>query len=132
MVRVLTPILTASLAALCGFGPLVVTSAAAAADAGKGRSVFSAQCSACHSNSRAGPVIVGPPLFGVVGRKAGSIPSFNYSTTMKSAGFVWTEDRLRAYLPGPSTYLPGVKMTYPGLKNPSQLDDLITYLQTLR
>ncbi|HEY2662526.1 MAG TPA: hypothetical protein VGI79_22605 [Caulobacteraceae bacterium] len=44
---------------------------------------------------------------------------------MKAAGFAWTPDRLRGYLPG-------VKMTYAGLKNPSQLDDLIAYLDSLK
>ena len=75
---------------------------------------------------------MGPPLYGVVGRKAGSIPDFSYSSTMKAAGFVWTPDQLRAYLPAPRRYLPNVKMTYPGLKNPTQLDDLIAYLETLK
>jgi cytochrome c len=51
---------------------------------------------------------------------------------MKAAGFAWTPDRLRAYLPAPRDYLPGVKMTYNGLKDPSKLDALIAYLQTLK
>ena len=74
---------------------------------------------------------MGPPLYGVVGRPAGSVSGFAYSNTMKTAGFVWTPDRLRAYLPAPRAYLPGVKMTYGGLKNSQQLDDLIAYLSTL-
>jgi cytochrome c len=106
--------------------------AAALADPVKGRSVFASQCSSCHSDARNGPVILGPPLYGVVGRKAGSIAGFDYSTAMKAAGLTWTPDHLRAYLPGPRAYLPGVRMTYPGLKNPMQLEDLISYLQTLK
>jgi cytochrome c len=108
-----------------------LASPAAAADPKAGRTVFASQCSACHSNAR-GEVILGPPLFGVVGRKAGSVSGFGYSPTMKAAGFAWTPDRLRAYLPAPRDYLPGVRMTYAGLKNPSQLDDLIAYLGTLK
>ena len=104
---------------------------AIAADPAHGRAVFTSQCSVCHSNARKGPVIVGPPLYGVVGRPAGSVSGFAYSNTMKTAGFVWTPDRLRAYLPAPRAYLPGVKMTYGGLKNSQQLDDLIAYLSTL-
>jgi cytochrome c len=107
-------------------------SPAGAADANRGRAVFASQCSSCHSDAHNGPAIVGPPLYGVLGRKAGSVPGFAYSLTMKGAGFTWTPDRLRAYLPAPRDYLPGVKMTYAGLKNPSQLDDLISYLNTLR
>ena len=96
-----------------------------------GKAVFTAQCSSCHSDARSRPVVIGPPLFGVVGRPAGAVPGFSYSKAMKSAGFAWTPDRLRAYLPAPRDYLPGVKMSYTGLKNPSQLDQLIGYLETL-
>jgi cytochrome c len=105
---------------------------AAAADASHGRSVFAAQCSMCHSSARNGPTILGPALFGVVGRKAGSVGGFAYSPGMKAAGFAWTDDRLRAYLPAPRAMVPGTKMTYGGLKNPTQLDDLIAYLDTLK
>jgi cytochrome c len=111
---------------------LLAGAAAQAADPLRGRSVFEAQCSTCHSNGRGGGVVVGPPLYGVVGRKAGSVPGFAYSATMRNAGFVWSEAQLRAYLPSPRRYLPDVKMTYPGLKNPNQLDDLIAYLDTLK
>ena len=105
---------------------------AGAADPGHGRAVFASQCSLCHSDARGGPVVVGPPLYGVVGRPAGSLSGFNYSPAMKGAGFVWTADRLEGYLPAPRDYLPGVRMTYAGLKNPAQLEDLIAYLKTLK
>ena len=102
----------------------------AAADASHGKAVFAAQCAMCHSASRNGPIVLGPPLFGVVGRKAGSFAGYSYSPTMKSAGFVWTADRLHAYLPAPARMLPGIKMTYGGLKSPAQLDDLIAFLNS--
>jgi cytochrome c len=125
-------------AGLAGPAPIValaVLCAATSADAGDakaGRAVFVAQCGTCHSDARNGPVILGPPLYGVVGRKAGSVNGYSYSTAMKGAGFTWTSDRLRAYLPAPRDYLPGVKMSYGGLKNSAQLEDLITYLSTLK
>jgi cytochrome c len=105
---------------------------AAAGDAAHGKSVFGSQCASCHSNAPNGPVILGPPLYGVVGRPAGTVKNFNYSPAMKGSGFTWTEDQLRAYLPAPNKLLPGVRMTYGGLKNPAQLDDLIAYLKTLK
>jgi cytochrome c len=101
---------------------------AVAGDAGHGKSVFAAQCAMCHSATRNGPTILGPPLFGVVDRKAGSFAGYAYSPGMKAAGFAWSDDRLRAYLPAPRAMVPGTKMTYGGLKNPAQLDDLIAYL----
>lgn len=127
MVRVLIGLAMAAPALLVAASPVP-----AAADASRGKAVFASQCSTCHSDAPNGPAIVGPPLYGVLGRRAGSITGFAYSSTMKTAGFVWTPDRLRAYLPAPRAYLPGVRMTYAGLKNPSQLDDLIAYLNTLR
>jgi cytochrome c len=125
MVRVLTA--SAAMA-------LVIASAApaTAADISQGKAVFSSQCGVCHSNARGGGVIIGPPLFGVIGRKAGSVAGFDYSSAMKSAGFAWTPERLEAYLPAPRDYLPGVKMTYAGLKDPAKRDNLIAYLATLR
>lgn len=125
-------LLTRAAAPLCAVALIAAGAAPAlAADPGKGRAVFAAQCGLCHSNAPGGPVILGPPLYGVVGRKAGALPGFGYSQTMKTAGFDWTPDRLRAYLPAPRSYLPGVRMTYAGLKNPSQMEDLIAYLATL-
>jgi len=105
---------------------------AAAADAAHGKAVFTAQCASCHSPARNGPTILGPTLFGVVGRPAASVKGFVYSSGMKAAGFVWSNDRLRAYLPAPRDLVPGTHMSYAGLKNAGQLDDLIAYLDTLK
>lgn len=105
---------------------------ATAGDAAHGKGVFAAQCAMCHTATRGGPTILGPNLYGVVGRKAGSMPGFAYSPGMKAAGFTWTDDRLHAYLPSPRAMVPGTKMSYAGLKNPSQLDDLVSYLDTLK
>jgi cytochrome c len=120
-----------SSAIACATGVLAALPAAAS-NASAGHAVFTSQCSSCHSDAKSRPVVVGPPLYGVVGRPAGSIPGYPYSRTMKSAGFAWTPDRLRSYLPAPRDYLPGVKMTYNGLKDPSKVEDLIAYLQTLK
>ena len=103
-----------------------------AGDPGRGKGVFNSQCSLCHSASRNGPAIIGPPLFGVVGRPAGSVKDYAYSAGMKSAGITWTDAQLRAYLPAPRAKVPTTKMTYGGVKNPTQLDDLIAYLDTLK
>jgi cytochrome c len=117
---------------LLGAASVVTTATPAAINPTAGRRVFASQCSSCHSDAKSKPVVVGPPLFGVIGRPAGSVAGYPYSSTMKKAGFTWTPDRLRSYLPAPRDYLPGVKMTYNGLKNPAQVDDLIAYLQTLK
>lgn len=105
---------------------------AAAGDAGKGKGVFNAQCGICHTANKGGPAILGPNLWGVVGRKAGSVPGYNYTSGMKAAGFTWTDEKLTAYLPAPRAMVPGTKMTYGGLHDPAKLADLIAYLDTLK
>lgn len=125
------------LTSLLGLGGALAAAAALAAappafagDAGKGKSVFASQCSMCHTSAHGGPTILGPPLAGVVGRKAGTFPGYSYSPGMKAAGWVWTDDKLTEYLPGPRAMVPGTKMTYGGLKDPAKLADLIAFLDT--
>ena len=128
-------ILTHSRLALAGLAiavGLAVALPATAADAGRGKAVFASQCAMCHSPAKGGPTILGPDLFGVVGRPSGSIKGFNYSKAMKASGYAWTEAQLKTYLPSPMTAVPGTKMTYAGLKNPAQVDDLIAYLASLK
>lgn len=105
---------------------------AAAADPAHGKSVFAAQCSMCHSSAHGGPTILGPTLFGVVGRQAASVAGYNYSPAMKAAGFAWSDDKLHTYLAAPVKMVPGIKMTYGGVRNPAQLDDLVAYLDSLK
>lgn len=131
MVHLLTrlPRREAALALAVG---MLIAHPAAAADPAHGKSVFAAQCSMCHSAARGGVAILGPNLFGVVGRQAGGISGYSYSPAMKAAGFAWADDKLRAYLVAPIKMMPGIKMNYPGVKNPAQLDDLIAYLDALK
>jgi cytochrome c len=104
---------------------------AAAQDAEAGKRVFN-QCRACHTVEAGGRNGVGPNLHGIIDRKAASVPGFNYSPAMKQKGeqdFVWTEANLRAYLANPKEVVPGNRMTFPGLRNEQQLNDLIAYLK---
>ena len=76
-----------------------------------------------------------PNLFGIVGRKAGSIEGFRYSANMRSlaeGGLVWSEDRLRAYVQNPKAVVPQGSMSFPGLRNETQINDLMAYLATLK
>ena len=111
---------------------LVATAPAGAGDAGKGKGVFAAQCAMCHSNARNGPTILGPALYGVVGRKAASVAGYAYSPGMKAAAWTWTDDRLTAYLPNPRAMVQGTKMSFGGLKDPTKLADLVAYLDALK
>lgn len=109
--------------ALAGFaGP-----AGAEGDAERGKQVFR-KCAMCHS-LEPGKTKIGPPLHGVLGRKAGSVKGFRYSKAMKSADVVWTADTLDKYLSAPKTFVPGNRMPFPGLKKATERADLIAYLE---
>jgi cytochrome c2 len=102
-----------------------------AQDAAAGARVFRSQCSICHS-PQPGRNIIGPSLFGVVGRHSGMIPDFRYSAANRASGLVWNPPTLDRYLSAPREVVPGTLMTYPGLKDEHQRDDLIAYLASLR
>jgi cytochrome c len=86
---------------------LALASPAIAADAAKGEMVFK-KCMLCHRIGPEATNLIGPVLTGVVGRKAGTYPGYNYSPLMKAAGengLIWTEDNITSYLPDPSAFL---------------------------
>lgn len=103
----------------------------AAGNAANGAVLFN-RCAICHGNTKAAGDRIGPDLFGVVGRKAGTYPGFPYSSAMQNAGFTWTAEKLDAYLAAPQSVVPGNKMTFSGISSPGQRVDLIAYLETLK
>ena len=122
--------LTAAMAALAS----VPGMAFADGDAAAGQRVFN-QCRACHTPEQGGRQGVGPNLFGIVGRRAGSIEGFRYSANMRelaTEGLTWSDDRLRAYIANPKAVVPRGSMSYPGLRNETQVNDLMAYLASLR
>ena len=107
-----------------------IATTAHAADATAGQAVFKGQCSVCHM-VLPGKNMVGPSLFGVVGRKSGSIDGFHYSAANKGANITWDEATLDKDLTNPRAVVPGTIMAYPGLKDDAKRADLIAYLSTL-
>jgi cytochrome c len=103
----------------------------AAADPAAGADLFKSRCGICHS-PEAGTNKIGPSLFNVVGRPAGSIGDYPYSDANRHSGIVWKPDVLDRYLTAPQAMVPGTKMTFPGLKNDDQRAAVIAYLETLR
>ena len=110
---------------------LVAGNAMAAGDPVAGKGVF-ARCAACHVVVKNGGNGLGPNLFGVVGRKAASLPNFSYSGALKSSGIVWTPDKLKIWVSGPQKLAPGTKMAFGGISSAHQIDDVVAYLQTLK
>lgn len=109
---------------------LLLAPAARAQDAGNGERVFQAQCSVCHS-IKPGRNVVGPSLFGVVGRHSGRVPGFPYSAANLGSGLTWDPATLDRYLTAPRKVVPGTRMTYPGLKDARKRADLIAFLARL-
>ena len=97
-----------------------------------GATVFKQQCAACHSVTAKPVPGIGPSLFGVAGRRAGSVPGFAYSTAMKANPTTWNAATLRNFIENPAKAIKGNKMPYAGMRNPTQLDDLVSYLVTLK
>lgn len=104
--------------------------AASAEDVAQGEKLFKQVCFTCHT-AEAGKNKIGPSLFGVVGRKAGTVPEFAYSSAMKDSTITWDEESLDKYLTDPRKFVAGNKMAYAGLKKPEQRADVIAYLKTL-
>jgi cytochrome c len=113
-------------------GLLVAGSATAvhAADPAAGEKTFKAQCGICHTVV-AGENRIGPTLFGVVGRSAGSVPGFNYTADHKKLGITWDAANLDKYLTNPRAMVPDTSMVYAGLKDDVERADLVAYLATL-
>ena len=106
-----------------------------AGDAAHGKTYFQTSCGICHS-AELGPdntVIMkqGPSLVGVVGRKAGSIPHFNYTKAMHESGFTWDAATLDRFLQNPLAVLPGTTMPMP-VPDPANRANVIAYLSTLK
>ncbi|MBC2668535.1 c-type cytochrome [Novosphingobium piscinae] len=97
-------------------------------DAVHGKQVF-VQCQACHS-LQTGKNMIGPSLAGVIGRTAGSITGFSYSTANKNSGITWSEDKLFQYLEKPARVVPGTKMVFAGLPKAQDRADVIAYLKS--
>lgn len=107
-----------------------VGEAGAAGDAEAGKKVFN-KCAACHS-VEAGKNKVGPSMFGVFGRKAATDPTYKYSDAMKNSGLTWDAKTLDTYLEKPQDVVKGSKMTFAGLKDATERENIIAYLQTLK
>ena len=97
-------------------------------DAAAGEKIF-AHCAPCHS-TKSGENKFGPSLAGVVGRKSGTVPGFNYSPALKAQNVTWDEANLDAWLQGPGKFVHGTKMIY-SVPDEKDRQDVIAYLKTL-
>ena len=75
---------------------------------------------------------IGPNLYGVVGRRAGTQKGFRYSQAMKSSGVTWTNEALARYISAPQKTIPNIRMSFTGLPRPKDAADVLAYLDTLK
>jgi cytochrome c len=101
----------------------------ASADTKKGKILF-LQCRACHSvTAENEPGKIGPTLYGVLGRPAGTVPGFIYSDAVAKSGLTWTPENIARWIERPSDFLPGNKMVFIGILDPQDRANVIAYIR---
>ena len=96
-------------------------------NANEGAKIFK-KCAACHSIAEGGGNKIGPALWSVLGRKAGSVSDYKYSKAMVAYGKVWTFDEMNGFLIKPKEWVKGTKMSFAGLKNEKDRAAVILYM----
>ena len=107
---------------------MTAAGSASAQDLAAGENSFK-KCLPCHSVGPDAKNKVGPELNGLDGRKAGSVPDFNYSDANKNSGIVWNETTFKDYIKDPRAKIPKTKMVFPGIKDEKEQNDLWAYLK---
>ena len=94
-----------------------------------GQLTFNNACRTCHT-TKEGDNRLGPSLHEIIGRKAGSLPNYGYSSAMKGADFVWDKDKLDRFIAKPDEVVPGNNMKpYGGLTSAEDRAKVIAFLQ---
>ena len=99
----------------------------ASTSAADGAKVFK-KCAACHSIAEGGANKIGPALWGVIGRSAGSAPGYKYSKAMAAHGKNWSFEEMNGFLIKPKDWIKGTKMSYAGLKSEKERAAVILYM----
>ena len=112
--------------------PSALPQASQGTEDGAGQQAFNNACRTCHM-VKEGDNRLGPNLHKVVGRKAGSLPDYGFSSAMKEAGFVWDEEKLDRFIANPDEVVPGNSMKpYGGLSSSEDRKKIIAFLAQAR
>ncbi|MDA9406015.1 c-type cytochrome [Bradyrhizobium sp. CCBAU 45384] len=99
---------------------------------GAEQQVFNNACRTCHSIQKDDNRL-GPNLHQIIGRKAGSLPDYNYSAAMRNSDFIWDEAKLARFIANPDEVVPGNKMTpYGGLSSVEDRKKIVLFLRSMR
>jgi cytochrome c len=108
--------------------PSALPQASQSTESASGQLAYNNACRTCHV-MREGDNRLGPNLFKTIGRKAGSLPNYNYSGAMKEADFVWDKEKLDRFIANPDEVVPGNKMKpYGGLASKDEREKIIAFL----
>jgi len=99
----------------------------ASASVADGKKIFK-KCAACHSIAKGGANKIGPALWGVLGRKAGSISDYKYSNAMAAHAKPWSLEEMNGFLIKPKDWIKGTKMSFIGLKKDTDRAAVILYM----
>jgi cytochrome c len=105
------------------------TGSSLAQDVEAGQGVFKRMCFPCHDAGPGAKVKLGPPLNGLNGRAAGTIPGFNYSEANKSSGITWSDATFPEYIKNPMQRMPGTRMAFAGIRDDKDIGNLWAYLK---
>ena len=113
-----------------GFPAATQESARKGPDSESGQLTFNNACRTCHT-TKEGDNRLGPNLHNVIGRKAGSLPTYGYSSAMKGADFVWDKEKLDRFIAKPDEVVPGNNMKpYGGLTSAEDRAKVIAFLES--
>ncbi len=98
-------------------------------DLAHGEKVFK-KCTACHMIAADGKNMIGPNLWSVIGRTAGSVSDYKYSKAMVAYGKEWSFEEMNSYLIKPQAYIKGTKMAFAGLRKEKDRASVILYMNS--
>jgi cytochrome c len=92
----------------------------------RGKELFIRRCSGCHAPDLNKE---GPRLRGVFGRKAASVPGFDYSEALKKSSIRWDATTLDRWLSDPDAMVPDTDMAF-RLTDAAERRAVIAYLKS--
>jgi cytochrome c len=98
-------------------------------DLSHGEKIFK-KCSACHMVASDGKNMIGPNLWGVIGRKTGSASDYKYSKSLASYSKEWSFEEMNGFLIKPASYIKGTKMAFAGLRKEKDRASVILFLNS--
>jgi len=105
--------------------------AEAGGDAERGADLFR-QCAGCHQVGKDAEHRIGPSLNGIFDRSAGAVDGYRYSNAMQrtaAGGLVWTYESLDTFIENPRNLVSGTRMSFRGIADQKDRDDLLAYLR---